>query len=189
MARAAFDAKPVTPPRRTNLYLVGFMGTGKTTVGRMVAGRLGYEFVDSDHAIERMSGRTIVDIFAREGEAAFRALEHAFILGGHPAEGAVVACGGGLIVPPGMLELVQSRGVIVCLHASLRTILQRTATNRARPLLAVEDPEARIRDLFAEREPIYRRAGTTILTEGRPLAEIVSHVLRVYQREVREAAR
>lgn len=173
----------MTPSARTNLYLVGFMGTGKTTVGRLVAHRLGYEFIDSDHAIERNTGRTIVDIFAQDGEAAFRALEREFVERGHPAEGAVVACGGGLIVPPGMLDLVRARGVVVCLHASLPAILQRTAANRARPLLAVDDPETRVRTLFTEREPIYRRAGTTILTEGRPLGEIVGHVLRVYRRE------
>ena len=84
-----------------------------------------------------------------------------------------------------MLELVQSKGVLVCLHASVETILKRTSQSRARPLLEVDDPAARIRTLFAQREPIYRKAGTMILTEGRPVAEIVNHVLRVYHREAR----
>lgn len=166
-----------------NLYLVGFMGTGKTTVGRAVAQKLGFELLDSDHEIERLQGRPIPQIFAEEGETAFRALERAFVEHGHPTKRQVVACGGGLIVPPGLLEMLQARGVIMCLHASLETILRRTQGNKNRPLLNVEDPEERLRTLFAQREAIYRRAGTMILTDGRQLSDIVSHVLRVYRRE------
>jgi shikimate kinase len=169
-----------------NLYLVGFMGTGKTTVGRAVAMRLGFETLDSDHEIEREKGRTVAQIFAREGEAEFRALERKFIESGHPDRSVVVACGGGLVVQPGMLELLRSKGVVICLHASPETILQRTVQARVRPLLEVEDPEARIRQLFAEREEAYRRAGTVILTDFRPLHDVVMHVLRAYRREARE---
>jgi shikimate kinase len=166
-----------------NLYLVGFMGTGKTTVGRAVAQKLGFELLYSDHEIERLQGRPIPQIFAEEGEAAFRVLERAFVEHGHPTKRQVVACGGGLIVPPGLLEMLQARGVVMCLHASLETILRRTQGNKNRPLLNVEDPEERLRTLFAQREGIYRRAGTMILTDGRQLSDIVSHVLRVYRRE------
>ena len=172
-----------------NLYLVGFMGTGKTTVGRAAAARLGYEFLDADHEIERLKGKTVSEIFAQEGEPEFRRYEREFIEHGHPAASQVVACGGGLIVGEGMLELVHSRGVLICLHASLETILKRTSQSRARPLLNVADPFERIRTLYAQREPIYRRAGTMILTEGRTVAEIVGHVLRVYQRESRDFLR
>ena len=169
-----------------NLYLVGFMGTGKTTVGRAVAMRLGFQVVDSDHEIERERGRVVVQIFAGEGEAAFRALERRFIERGHPDRGVVVACGGGLVVQPGMLELLRAKGVVICLHATLDTVLQRTAQARTRPLLNVENPEARIRQLYAEREEIYKRAGTVILTDFRPLHDIVLHVLRAYRREARD---
>ncbi len=172
-----------------NLYLVGFMGTGKTTVGRGVAARLGFEFLDSDHEIERLQGCTVAEVFAQQGEPAFRQMERDFIEHGHPAANQIVACGGGLIVQDGMLELVRSKGVIVCLHASVETILKRTSQSRSRPLLEVDDPEMRIRTLFAKREPVYRQAGTTILTEGRPIGEIVNHVLRVYHREARDFAR
>ncbi len=169
-----------------NLYLVGFMGVGKTTVGRAVAQRLGFRLLDSDHEIERQAGKPIPEIFAQEGEAAFRAREREFIAGGHPAQGCVVACGGGLVVPPGMMELVQQRGVVVCLHASLATICQRTANSRNRPLLEAADREERIRSLFAQREPIYQRAGTLILTDNRPLVEVIAHVVRAYRREASE---
>ncbi len=172
-----------------NLYLVGFMGTGKTTVGRAVALKLGFQLLDSDHEIERLRHRPVAQIFAEEGEAAFRVLEREFIEQGHPARQQVVACGGGLIVPPGMLESLQGKGVVMCLHASLETILRRTQGNRNRPLLNVENPEERIRTLFAQREPIYRRAGTTILTDGRQLGDIVGHVLRAYRREAADWTR
>ena len=172
-----------------NLYLVGFMGTGKTTIGRAVAQKLGFGLLDSDHEIERLQGKTIPDIFAQEGEAAFRAMERAFVEHGHPAQRSVVSCGGGLVVQPGMLERLKARGVVVCLHASIETILARTARQRNRPLLAVEDPEARVRALYAQREPIYRRSGTLILTDSRPLHDITSHVIRAWRGDAVDFAR
>lgn len=172
-----------------NLYLVGFMGTGKTTVGRGVAARLGFVFMDSDHEIERIHGKPVAQIFADSGEPTFRKYERDFIDHGHPETSHVIACGGGLIIPDGMLDLVRTKGVVVCLHATVETILRRTQGSKTRPLLDVADPEARIRSLYAQREPIYRKAGTTILTEGRPVSEMIGHVLRVYQRESREFRR
>jgi shikimate kinase len=170
-------------PNDVNLYLVGFMGTGKTSVSRIVAARLGHRWLDSDHEIERIQGKPIAEIFAGEGEAAFRAMEREFVEHGHPAERTVVACGGGLVVQPGMLAELQKRGVVICLHATVETILRRTAHSRARPLLNVEDPEKRVRELYAVREPIYRNSGSVILTDNRPQLEIVQHVLRVYRRD------
>lgn len=171
---------------RPNLYLVGFTGTGKSTVGRHVARELGFEFVDSDHAIEATTGRTIPQIFAEEGEPGFRAHERRFMEGGHPAQGCVVACGGGLIVPPGMLDLVKASGIVVCLHAPIATVLERTARSAHRPLLQVENREEKLRTMYAAREGIYRRTGTMVLTDGRPMREIVAHVIRVYRAEERE---
>ena len=172
-----------------NLYLVGFMGTGKTTVGRMVAQRLGFTLLDSDQEIERQQGRPITQIFAEDGEPAFRALEREFIARGHPAAHTVVACGGGMVVPPGMLEMLREKGVVVCLHASIETILRRISGHSHRPLFNVENPEARLRELYAQREPVYRRAGTLILTDARPLTDVANHVLRTYRREAAEFAR
>jgi shikimate kinase len=169
--------------RDANLYLVGFMGTGKSTVGRQVARQLGFEFLDSDHEIERVQGKPVSRIFAEEGEARFRTLEREFIEHGHPAERCVIACGGGLVVPPGMLELLRQRGVVICMHAPIETILKRTMHTNHRPLLQVENPEQRLRDLYVQREEIYRRTGTMVLTDSRPLREIASHVLRVYRLE------
>jgi shikimate kinase len=110
-------------------------------------------------------------------------MERAFIEGGHTGERTVVSCGGGLVVQPGMLGRFQSRGVVVCLHASVETILARTSRQQNRPLLVAENPEERIRTLFAQREPIYRRSGTVILTDSRPLMDIADHVMRAWRRD------
>jgi shikimate kinase len=178
-----------TQPPLVNLYLVGFMGTGKTTVGRVLAHRLGMTLLDSDTEIERRAGRQVSEIFDQDGEAAFRTLEREFIEAGHPAEGCVVSCGGGLVLQEGMVERLRQRGVVVCLTARPETILARTQSNQGRPLLNVPDPLGRIQELLARRDPLYRVAGTQVLTDFRPLTEIVAHVQRVYLREAREFAR
>ena len=170
-------------PAGINLYLVGFMGTGKSTVGRMLVKQLGFQFLDSDHEIERLQGKPISRIFAEEGEARFREMERAFIETGHPDQGCIVACGGGLVVPSGMLELLRRRGVVICLHAPIETVLQRTMHATHRPLFEVENREQRVRELYAQREDIYRRTGTMVLTDRRPMREIAAHVLRVYRLE------
>ena len=166
-----------------NLYLVGFAGSGKSTVGRAVARELGLTIVDSDHAIEQKQGRPV-----EQGEAACRGMEREFIEHGHPADGCVVACGGGLVVPDGMPALLRQRGVVLCLHASLEGILARTHQTNHRPLFRGDDREERIRSLYAGRAPIYQRAGTMVLTDHRPLRDIALHVGRVYEREAREWA-
>lgn len=159
------------------------MGTGKSAIGRNVAELLDMEFIDSDHAIEQQAGKRVAEIFADHGEPHFRALEREFIERGHAAEGCVVATGGGLVIQPGMKEALRERGVVVCLFASVDTILERTSSNRNRPLLNVENPRERIATLLAEREPIYREAGISIMTDGRPMKDVIDHVIRIYQRE------
>ena len=162
----------VSKELKPNLYLVGFMGTGKSAVGRSVANRLGYTFLDSDHAIEEAAGCSIKEIFDSEGE-------------GHANECCVVSCGGGLIAQPGMLEFVRAKGPVVCLLASAETVFERTKESEKRPLLNVEDPLVRIRELLAEREPIYKKAGTEVLTDGRTVSDVASHVCRIYRSDAR----
>ncbi len=116
-------------------------------------------------------------------------MELAFIESGHPAERTVVSCGGGLVVQPGMLAMLKGKGVVVCLHASVETILARTSRQQNRPLLVAENPEERIRTLFAAREPIYKQSGTVILTDSRPLADIAGHVMRVWRRDAMDFVR
>lgn len=169
-----------------NLYLVGFMATGKSSAGRQISRKLGLRFVDVDHAIERQEGRRIAEIFAAEGEAHFRRLERAFIEGGHPATGMVVSCGGGLVVQPGMLDLLHARGVVISLFARPETIIERTRGRTHRPLLEVDDPEERIRQLLAERESVYMEAGPGVCTDNRAMGEVADHIIRIYQQHARK---
>ncbi|SVD64421.1 uncharacterized protein METZ01_LOCUS417275, partial [marine metagenome] len=164
-----------------NLYLVGFMASGKTTAGRNVARKLGYRFIDSDQEIEKITGQPVAEIFSEQGEEAFRAMEREFMESGHPPTGCVVSCGGGLVVPPGMAELVAGKGVAICLSATPETILSRTQGRGNRPLLEVPDPASRIRQLLDERGPRYQAVGNVVSTDERSMAEVTGHVLRIYR--------
>jgi shikimate kinase len=174
------------PNDNVNLYIVGFMGTGKSTVARVLANRLGMLWLDSDVQIEKDQGKPIPEIFASAGEAVFRKMELDFIESGHPERGAIISCGGGLVIQPGMVERLNTKGVVVCLLASPDSIFERTKSNRNRPLLNVPDPRAKIAEMLETREPFYRRAGTQILTDHRSMIEVAMHVSRVYLREARE---
>ena len=174
------------PNDNVNLYIVGFMGTGKSTVARVLANRLGMLWLDSDMQIEQEQQKSIPEIFSSDGEEAFRKLERDFVDSGHPDGGTIVSCGGGLVTQPGMIETLKAKGVIVCLLASAETIYERTKSNRNRPLLDVADPLERIGAMLSDREPYYRDAGTQILTDHRSLIEVAMHVSRVYLREARE---
>ena len=166
---------------KPNLYLVGFMGTGKSAVGRRVAEKLGFHFIDVDQAIEEEEGLSITQLFAQSGEEAFRELERNFIESGHPDSNCVVSCGGGLSVPSGMPELLKKKGVAVCLWATPEVIYERTKGNSTRPLLNVSDPLSSIRKLLEQREPRYRATGNLVSTVDRGLAAVTEAVLRVYR--------
>lgn len=172
-------------PPSPNLLLAGFMGTGKSALGRQLAKRWRRPFVDTDEVVEHLAGMTIPEIFEKHGEARFRELEREVVTGHLPASGAVIACGGGLVIPEGMAELVRSKGVVICLFASVETILRRTAGNSRRPLLKAGDLEERIRQLMRDREQAYLRAGVAVYTDGRSLQQLCDIVTRVYDREAR----
>ena len=166
---------------KPNLYLVGFMGTGKSAVGRRVAEKLGFHFIDVDQAIEEEEGLAITQLFAQRGEDSFRELERNFIESGHPHSNCVVSCGGGLSVPDGMPELLKKKGVAVSLWATPEVIYERTKGNSTRPLLNVVDPLSNIRKLLELREPRYRATGNLVSTVGRGIAAVTEAVLRVYR--------
>ena len=140
---------------KPNLYLVGFMGVGKSAIGRKVAKELGFQFIDSDHEIERKVGKKIPQIFESEGEARFRQYEREFIESGHPATDCVISTGGGLVVQPGMKDLLKEKGVVVCLFASVESIVERTSRNSNRPLLQVESGKADPRFAGRARTDLY----------------------------------
>ncbi len=163
-----------------NLYLLGFMGTGKSSVGRKIAARLGMRFLDSDAEIEKSAGMEIRDIFSKFGEEKFREMERAFIESGHPESGCVVSCGGGLCCRDGMPELVRSRGVCVVLFSTPEEIFERVSKSDKRPLVNVGDPMRRIRELLAARTPYYMRSGIAIAAD-KNIKNTVEHIERIYR--------
>ncbi len=165
------------------------MGTGKSALGRQLARRWRRPFVDTDEAVERLAGMSIPELFEKHGEARFRELEREVVTSHLPDAGAVIACGGGLVIPEGMAELARSKGVVVCLFASVETILRRTAGNSRRPLLNGVDLETRVRELMRSREQAYLRAGVAVYTDGRSLQQLCDIVGRVYDREARALIR
>ncbi len=149
------------------VFLVGPMGAGKTTIGRQLAQILHLEFLDSDQAIEERAGANIPWIFDVEGEAGFRDREARMIDELTQRDGLVLATGGGAILRPENRRALAERGSVVYLYASIRQQVERTAKDRNRPLLQVPDPEGRLRELMAERDPLYREIADHIAeTDG-----------------------
>jgi shikimate kinase / 3-dehydroquinate synthase len=163
-------------PPVPNIVLIGFMGTGKTVVGRRIAERLGRSFVDTDTIIEARAGRTIARIFAEDGEPAFRGLEAAAVAEAGASHSAVIATGGGVPLRPDNMRRLRRRGVIVALTASPRAILARVGGGADRPLLGA-DPEAAVRRLLAERDAAYRNADLIVDTSDCSTDEIADRVL------------
>ncbi len=151
---------------RPNIFLVGPMGAGKTTIGRQLAEALGMDFVDSDQAIEARTGATIPWIFDVEGEAGFRKREKAMIDELTRRQNVVLATGGGAVLDPENRRHLQSRGTVIYLHADIDQLLERTRKDRNRPLLQTDDPRARLEALMAERDPLYREVADIILETG-----------------------
>lgn len=166
------------PPQ--NLVLIGFMGCGKSTVGRELHQLLGYPLVDMDQVIEERAGKTISRIFEEDGETAFRDMETALLreLGDPAAPRRIISTGGGVIGRPENRGLLRKLGFVVWLHAPPEVILQRTARNRDRPLLDTEDPAERISSLLAQRKPLYQESShLRVDTAGLSSAELASGIL------------
>ena len=158
------------------IFLVGMMGTGKSTIGKQLAEQRKVKFIDSDSEIEKDTGASVSQIFAKEGETYFRDLERAFISNLNANEPAVVACGGGLCIPSGMMELLKSKGSVFCLLASVETLLNRTKTDQYRPLLQVAQPLLVLEKLIQEREPRYLEADHVIHTDDQTAVEVVKQI-------------
>ena len=160
-----------------NLYLVGMMGTGKSALGQPLAEALGYRFLDADDALQQVAGRTIPDIFARDGEAGFRDLETAVlgqIAGWHSL---VVATGGGVVTRPENWGHMR-QGVVVWLDAPASVLLERLhADPTPRPLLEADDPSARLGELLGQRQPLYAQADLHVQQDGTGPSEVALQVL------------
>jgi shikimate kinase len=149
------------------LILVGLPGSGKSTVGRQVARRLGLPFADSDHVIEQRIGCSIRSFFDREGEAAFRDIEEKAIADLCAQDG-VLATGGGAVLRASNRERLRAAGQVFYLRSQPEDVYRRLRHDKGRPLLQVDDPLQRLRDLFAERDPLYRETAHFVIETGRP---------------------
>ena len=152
--------------RIANIYLVGMMGAGKTTVGRELAKRLGRRFVDCDHEIESRTGVGIPVIFEIEGEEGFRRRETQELDELSRQPDLVVATGGGIVLAEDNRRMLKERGIVIYLDVAPDVLFERTRYDRNRPLLQVDDPRGRIRELHRQREPLYREVAHLVV-QGR----------------------
>ena len=171
-----------------NVALVGFMGTGKSTVGQAVAAMLHLRLIDTDALIEERLGRRIADIFAAEGEARFREYERQIVSELETVRGCVISTGGGLVVNPANMESLKKHALVVCLWASPEAILARVGHQTHRPLLRGDNPLGKIKDLLAQREPFYRQADVLLNCEQRSAREVAQHVAHQFRLGAAQAA-
>ena len=157
------------------------MGTGKSSVGRLVADALHFTFLDTDETIEAKAGKTITDIFAQQGEAAFREMERTLVSELASRTHTVISTGGGLPTNPANLSSLKSHALVVCLWASPETIFEHVRHQQHRPLLKDPDPMGKIRALLAAREPFYRQADVLVNTERRSLREVAQQVVHQFR--------
>ncbi len=153
--------------KNDNIFLVGLMGAGKTTVGRLLAKQLGKTFIDSDHEIEARTGVRIPVIFEIEGEAGFRKREETAIDELTARENIVLGTGGGAVLSPVNRERLKSRGTVIYLRGSPEQLFERTRHDKNRPLLQTGDPLARLRALYGQRDPLYREVADLVVDTGR----------------------
>lgn len=164
-----------------NIVLTGFMGTGKTQVGRILSQRLGYKLMDVDDNIEREQKMKITEIFKNYGEPAFRDMESAVIKRLSEMDRAVISTGGGAVLRQENMDNLRKKGVIVCLTASPETILKRTGNNNDRPLLRVENPLQKIKELLQIRTPYYEKADIMIDTNGKSPFEVADEIISKFK--------
>lgn len=170
------------------IFLVGMMGAGKTTIGRGLARLLGRDFLDLDHEIEARCGVRVTHIFDIEGEEGFRKRERAVLDECSQRRDIVLATGGGAVLAPENRNVLKSRGVVVYLRATPEELYRRVARDRNRPLLQTPDPQGRIRELVALREPLYEEVADVIFDTGQmPVPQVVKSLLpRLQGLEVNE---
>jgi len=166
---------------KKHIVLIGLPGSGKTTVGRVVAERLHAGFVDVDSVLNRKEGKPIAMIFAEKGEPAFREMERKEVEAALANQPAVLAPGGGWAAQPGALEAARATGYVIYLKTRPETAASRAAPSGTRPMLMGEDPEAQMRVLIKEREPFYLKADAKVETDKKTPEQVVAEVVRLAQ--------
>ena len=159
-----------------SIILTGFMGTGKTAVGKELSGMLGVKLIDIDTEIEISQNMTINDIFKNFGEQCFREIETEMIKKFSKKNNIIISTGGGAVLKDENMTAMRENGIIFCLNASADTILERTKSSGDRPLLKVENPMAKINELLIYRRPFYEKAGIMIDTDGKTPLQIAGEI-------------
>lgn len=171
--------------KKPNIVLVGFMGTGKTSVGRRLASQLRMRYVDTDDIIERDSGRRISNIFSEDGEPAFRDLESKAVDKASKLYNYVISTGGGAVLRESNMEALKGNGIIFCLTATPEEIYRRVRHQSHRPLLQTPDALGKIQSMLVERRTSYAEADYMVRTTGRPFREIIGYIKHVYGKNTR----
>ena len=168
-----------------NIVLVGFMGTGKSTVGKILARRLGRTWVDVDQRIEEAEKRKIADIFEKDGESAFRRMEKEMVSQVAGGANLVITTGGGVVLDAENMKALKANGVLVALAATVETVHQRVKDSRHRPLLnlpagqaGTQDMQSEIQRLLEARKPHYDRADLKCATDGKTAQQVADEILR-----------
>ncbi len=164
--------------KHKRIILTGFMGTGKTAVGERLAKRLKFDFLDTDLMVEEETGKSITEIFEKEGETIFRNHEKKMVKKALERDKVVIATGGGAIVDPESLKLMKDKGIVIGLSAAPETILKRITGMDTRPLLKSKDQMKKIESLLSHRSPYYRQADKIIDTTKKALEETVEEILK-----------
>lgn len=164
---------------KRHVVLIGLPGSGKSTVGKLVADALQAPFIDVDALVMRKEGRPIALIFAERGEAAFRELEHREIESALAGTAAVIAPGGGWAAQPGAMASIQGRGLVVYLKMRADAAAAHAAPQGNRPTLMGEDPTAQMRQLLTQREPFYLKADATVEADRKPAARVADEVVQL----------
>ena len=171
---------------RPNIVLVGFMGTGKTSIGKRLATQLRMPYVDTDDIIEQDSGRRISDIFAEDGETAFRELESEAVRKASKLDNHIISTGGGVVLKETNMVELKRNGIIFCLTATAEEIYQRVRHQSHRPLLQTPDPLGKIKSMLEERHPYYAKADYMVETTQRSFGEVMAYIKRVFPKSVKD---
>ena len=166
-----------------NIVLVGFMGTGKTSVGKRLAERLGMPMIDTDDIIVADSGMDIPDIFAQHGEVHFRDLESAAVCKASTLENHVISTGGGVVLRESNLDMLKRNGIVFCLTATTEEIWRRVGRGTHRPLLQTPNPLGKIEQMLIERRPFYARADHQIVTTGQSMKAVTDKIVGIFYSE------
>lgn len=171
--------------KRENIFLIGLMGAGKTTIGKLLAKHLDKAFVDSDHELEARTGASIPLIFELEGESGFRDREEALLDELTQCSDVIVATGGGAVLRETTRTRLRERGLVVYLKADVRELLRRTRYDKNRPLLRTPDPKAKLEALFKERDPLYREIADIVFDSGH---QSLPTLIRALEQQIQAAS-